>query len=133
MTDRPSPQLGNLATQQIANQLMARVAVALETMAAPAALLSSRPITASQTLNSSDIVILADATTGAVVPTLPAASTFGGAKLYIIVKTDGSANAVTVTPTAPDTISGAGTKVLAAQYNYASLISYSGGWLLLSP
>lgn len=62
-----------------------------------------------------------DATSAAFAVTLPAASTTE--KVYLIKKIDSSANAVTVTRAGSDTIEGATTYVLSAQYDWVIIQS----------
>lgn len=66
--------------------------------------------------------LLVDATAGAKVVNLPAASSCKG-RQYLIKKTDNSANTVTVTRAGSDTIEGSNTAALTAQYDYVKLIS----------
>lgn len=51
---------------------------------------------------------------------------------YLIVKTDSSANAVTITPKSPDLINGAATIVLNKQYQFVWLTFYNGIWYTTS-
>ncbi len=82
-------------------------------------------ITASTTLNGTSSIVLVNASAGAVTVTLPASSNTG---MYItIVKTDASANAVTVAPAGTDTIEGSTSKVISAQYGKVSLVSGGAG------
>lgn len=67
---------------------------------------------------------LCDATSGAITATLPAASA-SKAWFVLIVKTDSSVNAVTVTRAGADTIEGATTVALALQY--AKWAGYNNG------
>jgi len=66
-----------------------------------------------------------DATGGALAPVLPAAT--GTGRSYTLFKVDASANAVTVTRAAADTINGATTKVLAAQWDSITVRDYASG------
>lgn len=76
-----------------------------------------------------DDVINVDATGGAVTITLPASAHIAG-KTYTITKTDGTGNAVTIDGNGSETINGATTKVLAAQYDKATIISNGTGWYI---
>lgn len=64
---------------------------------------------------------LVDATAGAVIKYLPDGATTPP-KDYYFQKVDSSGNSVTITPAGAQTIVGAATKVLAAQYDRAYLI-----------
>lgn len=67
------------------------------------------------------------ATGGSLEVTLPSASANDGRTL-VVKKVDASANAVVVTAAGSDTIDGAATKSLAAQYDHVVLHSNGGGW-----
>jgi hypothetical protein len=80
---------------------------------------------ASTTLNNSSSTVLADATAGAQTIILPLASTL---YKYTIKKIDSSANNVVITPAAGNTIEGAPTFSLTAQYQKTTLISNGTTW-----
>lgn len=63
--------------------------------------------------------------------TLPLASTCAG-RIYTIKKIDASGNAVTVTASGADTIDGAATKALSAQWKYITIQSdgVSAWWII---
>lgn len=82
----------------------------------------SNPTGATTLIASSNTWHKADATTAPFALTLPAASTCSG-KIFIIKKSDASANAVTVTRAGADTIDGATTYALSTQYQSVTLIS----------
>lgn len=76
--------------------------------------------TGNYTVTANDTFILADATSGAITLTLPAASagingTMG--QIFVFSKTDSSANTVTVQRAGADTINGVTSKVLATQFS----------------
>jgi formylmethanofuran:tetrahydromethanopterin formyltransferase len=71
----------------------------------------ARLVTASDTITTDDYVIIADATAGAIVLTLPNAATGGE---HVVKKIDGSANTVTVDGLGGQQINGAPTYVLTA-------------------
>lgn len=75
---------------------------------------------------------LCDATAGAITFNLPLTTAYDGkpGRTATIVKTDSSGNAVTVTAAGSDTISGASTFALSAQYNSVTVSSDggSGNW-----
>lgn len=73
-----------------------------------------------------------DATSGNIVVTLPTVAA-SIRKVFIIKKTDSSANTATVTRASSDTIDGATTYVLSTQYDSVTIESDSGiGWVILS-
>ena len=59
--------------------------------------------------------------------TLPAANSVAVGLEYWIKKTDNNSNAITVTPNGSDTIEGAASYALSAQYKYIRLISDGTG------
>lgn len=74
----------------------------------------------------------ADASGGAFAVTLPSAASSTD-KIFVIKKTDSSGNAVTVTRAGSDTIDGATTVVLSAQYDWVMLQSDGGtDWRIVS-
>lgn len=81
---------------------------------------SIQPKTANYTAEPGDTVLM-DATGGARTVTLPLASISSGQ--IRVIKTDVSGNSVTVSRAGADTINGANTQVLAAQYNKTTLVS----------
>lgn len=66
--------------------------------------------------------IFCDATAGGIAVNYPPAADFGSAEISVI-KTDVSANAITLTPDGAETINGAASDSLAAQYNAITAIS----------
>jgi len=82
--------------------------------------------TANYTATANDGTIEVDATSGAVTITLPAVSGAAG-RIYVIKKTDASANAVTVDPNASETIDGATTASLASQYSTITIQANAAG------
>ena len=78
-----------------------------------------------------------DATSGAFAITLPAAGTLVSAvdvsRVLVFIKTDSSANAVTVTRAGSDTINAGTTHVLTAQFNYLILVDteVGGVWYII--
>lgn len=77
-----------------------------------------------------ETVIPCDATAAAFVVNLPTAVGIAG-RVYIIKKVDATANAVTVTPNGAETIDGAATVVLAAQWAVTRVISDNANWLVI--
>ncbi len=88
-------------------------------------------VTAAVTLGTMDDLCTVNATSAPVVVTLPAARAGSGATLTVI-KTDASANAVTVTPAGSDTVGGAATWPLTAQNQSVTLVGDGGtNWLVV--
>lgn len=78
------------------------------------------------TATESDFVILCDASGGAFDVTLPAAATSSG---YIyVIKNVGASGTVTINGNASETIDGAGTVALAAQYDFRMIICDGTAW-----
>lgn len=86
-------------------------------------------ITSNTTLTSTDglEIILADATSGAITVTLPAAASSSGRTLTI-KKTDSSVNLVTVDGNASETIDGDLTKKLGFQYDFMEISCDGSNW-----
>jgi len=82
------------------------------------------------TLDGTRHVALVDATAAARTITLPAATGISG-RQYVIKKVDASANTVTVDGNASETIDGALTYVLSAQYKYVVLVSNGSNWSVI--
>lgn len=93
--------------------------------------LHSSAKTAAYTATSADCIVLVDATAAATTITLPAAAGASG-QLLIVKKTDSSANAVTVDGSGSETIDGATTKSLAAQYDVAIIFCDGTAWHVLA-
>ncbi len=69
------------------------------------------------TVGSSDAVLLVDATTGATAVNLQAVTSAGGGREIWVIKIDGTGNAVTINRSGSDTINGANTVALNAQWD----------------
>lgn len=89
-----------------------------------------RTVTAAPTISTSDSTVLCDATSAAFSVVLPAASGSSGRVLHI-KKIDSSGNAVTVDGNASETIDGATTLVLAAQWDAVTIQCVSGAWYII--
>ena len=100
------------------------------TVAAASWAVAFRSVTASATALATDYLILVDATAGAVTVTLPAASGARGA-LIVVKKTDASANAVTVDADGAETIDGAATTALPAQYDAVTVACDGSQWWIV--
>ena len=74
-----------------------------------------------------DVIVLCDCTAGAITVTLYTAVGNAGRKIRV-VKTDSSANAVTVDPNGSQTWGGAATRTLGAQYEAANGVSDGSNW-----
>jgi len=84
--------------------------------------------TGAYTATASVSTILCNATTAAFTVTLPTAVGVSGLK-YVVKKTDSSANAITIATTSAQTIDGASTYSLAAQWNFVALQSDGANWM----
>ena len=81
------------------------------------------------TVQVSNRVIRFNATGGAMVANLPPAASAVG-RTFIFVKTDASANALTVTPNGAETINGAATFLVSNQYQVVALFSDGTNWFV---
>lgn len=87
--------------------------------------------TAAFTMNAyADEVALVDASGAAVVITLPSATGLNGT-VFTVKKIDSTANAVTVTPAATQTIDGAASIAITTQYEAVTVIAYAGNWYVI--
>jgi hypothetical protein len=86
--------------------------------------------TANYTLLSSDFTILFDATGGNLTATLQAAASHAG-RVYIIKKIDASGNTVTIDANGSETIDGATTNVLSAQWQTVRIQSDGTAWYVI--
>ena len=87
--------------------------------------------TAAYTLTASDSIVTCDASAGAFTISLPTASGIAG-RQYTIKKIDSSANAITIQPYGTETIDGAATYTLSAQWKYVTIVSNGTNWLIVS-
>lgn len=88
-----------------------------------------RTITANATIDATDSFILADASSGNIIITLPAASTSSG-RTYNIKRIDATANTVSIVRDGSDTIDGATSKSLNIQYESMTFVSSSSSWYI---
>jgi len=86
--------------------------------------------TTNYTVASTDTVVFANAASGNVTITLPAASGLTGYRFYI-KRIDGSANTVTVQRTSTDTIDGLTSFTLDLQYTAFGVVSNGSNWYIL--
>lgn len=84
------------------------------------------------TTTQNEEIILADATSGNITINLPAVSGLKDSKRYTIIKTDSSANTVTVDGNSGETINGILTRVLDIQYEVLSIVRDGTNWLVTS-
>lgn len=91
----------------------------------------TRTVTTTTTLVSSDHLVLVDATAGAVTIELPPAASKEGFQIAV-KKIDSSVNAVTVDGSASETIDGATTKALSAQYDSVTVASDGTEWWVIA-
>ena len=92
---------------------------------------SVRSPTTAYTATLADETLLCNATGGAFSVSLPTSVGIKG-KRYTVKKTDASANAVTVDPSGAQTIDGAATHGLPAQWDSVTIISDGANWLTTS-
>lgn len=102
--------------------------------ASTTAFISIRPVistpTANFTLASTSTVVLADASAASLTVTLPTAVGIAG-KVFTIKRTSSGANTVTIATTSSQTIDGASTVVITAQWTSIDVISDNANWLIL--
>lgn len=87
--------------------------------------------TSAYTLTGSDSVVSGDTTGGAFSLTLPSSAGIAG-RMYTIKRVNAGANNLTVATTSSQTIDGAATYVLSAQWKYVKVISDSANWLIVA-
>lgn len=87
--------------------------------------------TGAYTLAATDSIVTGNASGGAFSLTLPTAANIAG-RTYTLKKTDSSANAITVATTSAQTIDGAASVSLAAQYDYVSVVSDGANWIVVA-
>lgn len=85
--------------------------------------------TTNYTITTSDEIILANASGGAVTITLPTA--VGNTNMYTVKKIDSSANHVTIATSAAQTIDGGSTAVIQVQYASVSVVSDNANWFIM--
>ncbi len=89
-----------------------------------------RSITSARTLDATDYTILGDATGAAFTVTLPAVASNAG-RVYIVKKIDASANSLTIDGNASETIDGAATLDLTAQWAHVMIQSSGTAWSVI--
>lgn len=91
---------------------------------------SVRSITTSSAVQSGDYLILADSTSGAITVSLPTAAIVAG-RIFVIKRINAGANNVVIDPAASETIDGALTYTLSAQWNSVTIISNGTSWFII--
>lgn len=89
-----------------------------------------RSVTASGNVVSGDYLIIADATSGAITMALPPAALVPG-RIYAFKRVNSGANAVVIDPNASETIDGAATYTLSAQWNSVTIMSNGTAWFII--
>lgn len=89
-----------------------------------------RSVTASGNVVSGDYLIIADATGGAITMALPPAALVPG-RIYAFKRVNSGANAVVIDPNASETIDGAATYTLSAQWNSVTIMSNGTAWFII--
>jgi hypothetical protein len=87
--------------------------------------------TASYTLTDADSIVACNASAGAFTISLPSAVGIAG-RMYTIKKVDSSPNPVIVAPQPGQTIDGAASYVLSAQWKYVTVVSDGSNWLVIA-
>jgi hypothetical protein len=78
-----------------------------------------------------DCMLLVDCTTGNKAVALPEYSSIIKGQVFVIKKTDATANTVTISTSGSETIDGAATKVLTAQYQYIWIMADGTNWSVI--
>jgi len=86
--------------------------------------------TTSYTIGATDAIIFADATSGNVTITLPAAASFAGYRFHV-KRIDASANTCSVTRSGSDTIDGMTSFTIDQQYTSIMIVSNGSAWYIL--
>jgi len=89
-----------------------------------------RSVTATGNVVSGDYLLVCDATAGAITMTLPSAALVPG-RIYVFKRINSGANAVIVDPSGAETIDGAATHTLSAQWNSVTIMSDGTAWFII--
>ena len=89
-----------------------------------------RSVTATGNVVGGDYLIIADATGGAITMALPPAALVPG-RIYAFKRVNSGANAVVIDPNASETIDGAATYTLSAQWNSVTIMSNGTAWFII--
>ncbi len=88
-------------------------------------------VTATTTMLFDDDIVISGTLTAGITVNLPAANSAPGMR-KIITKGDAAAFNVTIDPASTQTVNGAATLALTAQYNTATLVSDGANWVRVS-
>ena len=120
------------ASNRIGNQELLTFQVRDQTVGPqPARRPMLKSVTAAYTIQPQDDTISADATSAPITVTLPNAAQVPGAK-FTLTRINGGGNAVTLATTLAQTISGAASIVLSAQWSSKTVQSTGSSWLLIA-
>lgn len=89
-----------------------------------------RNVTTTGNVVSGDYLIVADAAGGAITMTLPPAALVPG-RIYTFKRINSGANAVVVDPSGAETIDGAATYTLSAQWNSVTIMNNGIAWFII--
>jgi hypothetical protein len=89
-----------------------------------------RSVTATGNVVSGDYLLICDATGGAITMALPPAALVPG-RIYAFKRVNSGANAVVIDPNASETIDGAATYTLSAQWNSVTIMSNGTAWFII--
>ena len=89
-----------------------------------------RSVTTTGNVLSGDYLLICDATAGAITMTLPPAALVPG-RIYAFKRINSGANAVIVDPSGAETIDGAATYTLSAQWNSVTIMSNGTAWFII--
>ena len=89
-----------------------------------------RSVTATGNVVSGDYLLVCDATAGSITMALPSAALVPG-RIYVFKRINSGANAVVVDPSGAETIDGAATHTLSAQWNSVTIMSDGTSWFII--
>ena len=89
-----------------------------------------RTVTTTGNVVSGDYLIVADAAGGAITMTLPPAALVPG-RIYTFKRINSGANAVVIDPSGVETIDGAATYTLSAQWNSVTIMNNGIAWFII--
>jgi hypothetical protein len=89
-----------------------------------------RTVTTTGNVVSGDYLIVADAAGGAITMTLPPAALVPG-RIYTFKRINSGANAVVIDPSGAETIDGAATYTLSAQWNSVTIMNNGIAWFII--
>ena len=107
-----------------------KVASGLPSWGADSAIFTTATKTSNYTITGTDVVVFADATSGNVTITLPAASGVAGYRFYV-KRIDNAGNTCTIARTGADTIDGLTSLSLDLQYTSVGVVSNGSAWYIL--